>query len=71
LIFIFKLHPTFVCDPVKPTRILGLIDYNKHQNRPFPFDIYQIFMECEIIAGMAKTGIETIDVGFFDIDSLP
>ena len=56
---------------VKPLRILGLIDYNKHQKRPFPFDIYNLFMECEIVGGEAKTGIETSDVGFFDIDNLP
>jgi hypothetical protein len=48
-----------------------LIDYNKYQNRPLPFDIYQIFMECEIIGGEPSTGIETSDVGFFNIDDLP
>jgi ADP-ribose pyrophosphatase YjhB (NUDIX family) len=56
---------------VKPTRILGLIDYNKYQEKPFPFDLYQIFMECEIIGGQAQTGIETSDVGFFEITELP
>jgi ADP-ribose pyrophosphatase YjhB (NUDIX family) len=56
---------------VKPIRILGLIDYNKHQDRPFPFDIYQIFMECELIGGAAMSGIETSEVGFFSIDNLP
>jgi len=56
---------------VKPIRILGLIDYNKHQDRPFPFDIYQLFMECEIIGGEPTAGLETSDVGFFDIDNLP
>lgn len=56
---------------VKPTRILGLIDYNKHQEKPFPFDIYQLFMECEIIGGRAMPGLETSDVGFFSIDDLP
>ncbi|MCE4566586.1 NUDIX hydrolase [Maribellus sp. CM-23] len=56
---------------VKPLRILGLIDYNKHQERPFPFDVYQLFMECEIIGGQPQTGIETSDVGFFDITDLP
>lgn len=56
---------------VKPLRILGLIDYNKYQDRPFPFDIYQIFMECEIIGGEAQVGIETSEVGFFDINNLP
>lgn len=56
---------------VKPLRILGLIDYNKHQNRPFPFDLYNLFMECEIIGGEATSGLETSDVGFFDQDNLP
>jgi len=56
---------------VKPVRILGLIDYNRYQQQSFPFDVYQLFMECEIIGGEAKTGIETSDVGFFDFDNLP
>jgi len=56
---------------VKPIRILGLIDYNKHQSKPFPFDLYQLFMECEITGGEAKIGIETSDVGFFSMDNLP
>jgi ADP-ribose pyrophosphatase YjhB (NUDIX family) len=56
---------------VKPKRILGLIYYNMYQKNPFPFDVYQLFMECEIIGGEPAAGIETSDVGFFDIDSLP
>jgi ADP-ribose pyrophosphatase YjhB (NUDIX family) len=56
---------------VKPLRVLGLIDYNKHQSRPFPFDIYQLFMECEIVGGEAAAGLETSDVGFFGIGELP
>lgn len=56
---------------VEPVRILGLIDYNKHQAKPFPFDLYQLFMECKITGGKATAGIETSDVGFFAIDDLP
>lgn len=56
---------------VLPTRILGMIDYNKHQRRPFPFDIHVLFMECQIIGGNSTTGLETSDVGFFSIDNLP
>ncbi len=56
---------------VMPLRILGLIDYNKHQKRPFPFDLYNLFMECKIIGGEPKAGLETSDVGFFDMDNLP
>ncbi|NJO88760.1 MAG: NUDIX hydrolase [Chloroflexia bacterium] len=56
---------------VEPIRILGLIDYNKYQQRPFPFDIYQLFMECRIIGGEATPGLETSEVGFFNIGNLP
>jgi len=56
---------------VRPVRIMGLIDYNKYQAKPFPFDVYQIFMECEITGGHATPGIETSAVDFFDINNLP
>jgi ADP-ribose pyrophosphatase YjhB (NUDIX family) len=56
---------------VKPLRILGLIDYNKHQKKPFPFDVYQLFMECEIIGGKPIAGNETSEVGFFSMEQLP
>jgi len=56
---------------VEPVRILGFIDYNKHQKRPFPFDIYQLFMECKIVGGEATPGLETSEVDFFSIEDLP
>lgn len=56
---------------VKPIRILGLIDYNQHQEKPFPFDVYQLFMECEIIGGCPQPGIETSAVEFFEANELP
>ncbi len=56
---------------VKPIRILALIDYNKYQQKPFPFDIYNLFIECEITGGEALPGEETSDVSFFDIHHLP
>jgi ADP-ribose pyrophosphatase YjhB (NUDIX family) len=56
---------------VRPMRILGLIHYNRYQTSPFPFDVYQLFMECEIIGGTQSAGTETTEVDFFDIDALP
>ena len=56
---------------VRPLHILGFIDYNKQQEKPFPFDVYQLFMECEIIGGESSQGEETSEVGFFSIDQLP
>ncbi len=56
---------------VRVNRILGILDYNKHQNRPFPFDIYNLFMECEIVGGNPVPGMETKEVDFFSIHELP
>ena len=56
---------------VEIIRILGIIDYNKHQARPFPFDIYNLFIECRITGGEAIPGPETSEVGFFGEDNLP
>jgi len=56
---------------VRPKRILGLIHYNKYQPTPFPFDVYQIFLECEIIGGTQSSGAETSEVKFFEIFDLP
>ena len=56
---------------VKPKRILGLIYYNRYQEEPFPFDVYNLFMECEIDGGEPVSGAETSEVRFFDIDNLP
>lgn len=56
---------------VSIVRIIGLIDYNKHQARPFPFDIYQLFIECKITGGEGTPGIETSDIGFFEEGNLP
>ena len=56
---------------VEIVRILGIIDYNKHQARPFPFDIYNLFIECRITGGEAIPSPETSEVGFFGEDNLP
>ncbi len=56
---------------VEIVRILGIIDYNKHQARPLPFDIYNLFIECRIVGGEAQIGNETTDTGFFGLDNLP
>jgi len=56
---------------VVPTKLLALLDMNKHPHPPQPFHYYKLFIKCEIIGGDAKEGIETKDVSFFPEDSLP
>lgn len=33
--------------------------------------MYKIFIECKIVSGKSEAGVETSDVGFFDISNLP
>ncbi|MFD1018610.1 NUDIX hydrolase [Thalassobacillus hwangdonensis] len=54
-----------------PKKLLALLDYHNHPHPPQPFHYYKIFIQCEIIGGMAEKGMETNDVQFFSLNSLP
>ena len=56
---------------VKPKRIIAIHQASKHNNPLYPFTIYKIFVECELIDSNFKDNTETLDSGFFAIDSIP
>lgn len=56
---------------VVPTKLLALLDMNKHSHPPQPFHYYKLFIRCEIVGGEATNGIETSGVDFFRADDLP
>ena len=56
---------------VKPKRIIAIHQASKHNNPVYPFTIYKIFVECELIDYNFKDNTETLDSGFFAIDSIP
>ncbi len=56
---------------VKPKRIIAIHLGNKHNNPLFPFTIYKIFVECELIESSFKENTETLDAQFFEADKLP
>ena len=56
---------------VKPKRIVAIHLGNKHNNSNFPFTIYKIFVECELMEYSFKENTETLDAGFFEPDKLP
>ena len=55
----------------KAVRLLALYDRDKHGHPPFPFHVYKLFFECEILSGKPQTSIETDAVDFFDPLELP
>lgn len=56
---------------VEPSRLLAVLDKNKHDHPPDPYHFYKMFIYCDIIGGDTQAGIETKNVQFFSEDNLP
>ncbi|WP_163103440.1 NUDIX hydrolase [Peribacillus alkalitolerans] len=56
---------------VKATKIIGMLDKKCYPHPPSPYHVYKIFIQCEIIGGQQKVGIETSAVDFFAQNELP
>lgn len=56
---------------VVPTKLLALLDMNKHPHPPQPYHYYKLFIQCEIIGGKASSGIETKGIGFYAENEIP
>lgn len=52
-------------------KLIALLDMNKHSHPPQPYHYYKVFIQCELVGGQARTGIETKDVKFFSENNLP
>lgn len=55
----------------KARQIIAVWNRSSHPHPPSAYEIYKIFIDCEVVGGQAKSGIETLEVGFFAEDSLP
>jgi len=56
---------------VKASKLIGVLDKKCHPHPPSPNHTYKIFIQCEIIGGQPKEGIETSEVDFFAEKELP
>jgi len=56
---------------VEAVKMLAVLDKRKHNHPPEQHYVYKIFIECKQLSGELGVGIETSDVGFFDLDNLP
>jgi ADP-ribose pyrophosphatase YjhB (NUDIX family) len=55
----------------RATRLLMVLDRDRHGHPAFPFSVYRMFFRCELTGGAAKTSYETTDVGFFAENAIP
>lgn len=56
---------------VKTAKLVGVYDANRSQKPTEFFHAYKIVFMCDITGGRARPSDETMDVGFFDPESLP
>jgi ADP-ribose pyrophosphatase YjhB (NUDIX family) len=56
---------------VRATKILAVLDRNRHPHPPQAFHVWKIFIRCELIGGAPSGSIETDGVAFFGRDALP
>jgi ADP-ribose pyrophosphatase YjhB (NUDIX family) len=56
---------------VKPKRVIAIHLADRHFDFSYPYTIYKIFVECELIDNNFSDNTETLEAGFFGIDSLP
>ncbi len=56
---------------VKPKRIIAIHMANRQNNFTYPFTIYKIIIECELIEQRFTENCETLGSGFFALENLP
>ena len=55
----------------RATKLLALLDRNRHGHPPHVNHIYKVFIRCEIVGGSPTTSHEIQDVGFFGEGEIP
>lgn len=56
---------------VKPKRVIAIHHANKQNNFVYPYTIYKIIVECELLKYCFEENSETLGSGFFSSDNLP
>lgn len=56
---------------VVPIKLLAILDMNKHPHPPQPYHYYKLFIQCKIVSGYEKVGVETKGIHFYDRNNLP
>jgi ADP-ribose pyrophosphatase YjhB (NUDIX family) len=55
----------------RATKLLALLDRNRHGHPPHVNHIYKVFIRCEILGGTPTTSHEIQEVGFFGEGEIP
>lgn len=56
---------------VVPTRLIAILDRNKHNPPIYPYGVAKVFVACKVLDGDFHTNIETTKSAYFAFDELP
>jgi ADP-ribose pyrophosphatase YjhB (NUDIX family) len=56
---------------VKPARIIAIHTANRHNDFVYPYSIYKIFVQCNLLDWSFRENTETHGADFFSLDNLP
>ncbi|HAM79699.1 NUDIX hydrolase [Ornithinibacillus bavariensis] len=56
---------------VRAVKMLGVLDKKCYLHPPSAYHVYKIFIQCKIIGGHPKIGLETSQIGFFSEEDIP
>jgi ADP-ribose pyrophosphatase YjhB (NUDIX family) len=56
---------------VQVMRLLAVLDKKCHPHPPDLYYVYKLFFLCKEVGGTLKSGMETSDVHFFELNELP
>lgn len=56
---------------VKAAKLIGIFDKKCHPHPPSAYHVYKIFIQCNLVGGRPRAGVETSAVGFFAEKDLP
>lgn len=56
---------------VKPRRIIAIHTANRQNDFIYPYTIYKIFVECDLLEWKFEENMETLCADFFTLDKLP
>jgi ADP-ribose pyrophosphatase YjhB (NUDIX family) len=56
---------------VRTSRLLAVIDTDRHNFPPLEYHYYKLVFLCDLIGGVLCDSNETTEAGFFDFDNLP
>lgn len=55
----------------RAVKLLALYDRSRHAHAPFPYHVYKLFFQCELVGGVPSQSVETDGVAFFREDEIP